>query len=61
MDICQLTGADIRKEPYGRIAQFYNRSKAKKGSSKAIVVPSAKMLRIIYSVLKNRSPYIEWE
>jgi len=55
--LTQVTWANIRKDPYGRIAQFYNRLKAKKGSSKAIVAASAKMLRIIYSVLKNGSPY----
>jgi transposase len=53
----QIKWANIRKEPNGTVGNFYSKLKKKKGSSKAIVVASAKMLRIIYWVLKEHRPY----
>jgi len=44
--LTQVTWANVRKEPKGT-----------KGSAKAIVATSAKMLRIIYWVLKEHRPY----
>jgi Transposase and inactivated derivatives len=53
----QIKWANIRKEPNGTVGNFYSKLKKKKGSSKAIVAASAKMLRIIYWVLKEHRPY----
>ncbi|MGC9211669.1 MAG: IS110 family transposase, partial [Nitrososphaeria archaeon] len=55
--LTQVTWANIRNEPEGKVSKFYNKLKAKKGSQKAITAATAKMLRIIYSVLKNKKPY----
>jgi len=55
--LTQVTWANIRKEPNGTVGNFYSKLKKKKGSAKAIVAASAKMLRIIYWVLKEHRPY----
>jgi hypothetical protein len=47
----QIKWANIRKEPNGTVGNFYSKLKKKKGSSKA------KILRIIYCVLKEHKPY----
>jgi len=47
--------ANIRKEPNGTVGNFYSKLKKKKGSAKAS--SKAKMLRIIYCVLKEHRPY----
>ncbi|MFP3132526.1 MAG: hypothetical protein RXR19_00200 [Nitrososphaeria archaeon] len=47
----QIKWANIRKEPNGTVGNFYSKLKKKKGRSKA------KMLRIIYWVLKEHRPY----
>ncbi|MGC8613892.1 MAG: transposase [Conexivisphaera sp.] len=61
----QVTRANIRGEPDGTIARFYGklRREREKGPQKAIVAASAKMLRIIYWVLRERRPYVpgEWQ
>lgn len=49
--LVQCTLIAIRYSPYLR--SFYNRIKAKKGSGKAIIATSKKMLGIIYNTLKN--------
>lgn len=49
--LVQCTLIAIRYSPYLR--SFYNRLKAKKGSGKAIIATSKKMLTIIYNTLKN--------
>src|SRR5712691_7524714 len=53
----QCVRANIRAEPDGTLASFYNRLLRKKGGAKAIVAASAKLLRIVYCVLKERRPY----
>ncbi|MGC8924364.1 MAG: IS110 family transposase [Candidatus Micrarchaeia archaeon] len=53
----QCTWVHIRSEPDGNIATFYRRLSKKKGNAKAIVAASAKLLKIIYWVLKDRRPY----
>ena len=53
--LTQVTGANIRKEPNGTVGNFYSKLKKKKGSAKAS--SKAKMLRIIYWVLKEHRPY----
>jgi transposase len=53
----QCVRANIRAEPDGTVALFYNRLVKKKGSPKSAVAASAKMLRIVYWVLKERRPY----
>ncbi|MFP3130419.1 MAG: transposase [Nitrososphaeria archaeon] len=53
----QIKWANIRKEPNGTVGNFYSKLKKKKGSSKAIVATSAKLLRKIYWVLKEHRPY----
>jgi len=47
----------IRSEPDGNVATFYRRLSKKKGNAKAIVAASAKLLKIVYWVLKERRPY----
>jgi transposase len=49
--LVQCTLIAIRYSPYLR--GFYSRLKAKKGSGKAIIATSRKMLTIIYNTLKN--------
>ncbi len=41
----QIKWANIRKEPNGTVGNFYSKLKKKKGSSKAMVAASAKLLR----------------
>ena len=49
--LVQCTFVAIRYSPYLRA--FYDRLKAKKGSGKAIIATSRKLLGIIYNTLKN--------
>ena len=49
--LVQSTFVAIRYSPYLRA--FYDKLKAKKGSGKAIIATSRKMLGIIYNTLKN--------
>ncbi|MDG6909213.1 MAG: IS110 family transposase [Nitrososphaerota archaeon] len=53
----QCTRVHIRFEPDGTVAQFYARIARKKGDQKAIVAASAKLLKIVYWVLKERRAY----
>jgi transposase len=53
----QCTWVHIRNEPEGSIAAFYERLRRKKGHSKASVAASAKLLKIVYWVLKEKRPY----
>ena len=53
----QCTRVHIRTEPDGTVANFYNRLRRKKGDAKAIVAASAKLLKIIYWVLKEKRVY----
>lgn len=53
----QCTRAHMRAEPDGTVAQFYARLARKKGDQKAIVAASAKLLKIVYWVLKGRRAY----
>ena len=59
--LTQVTWTNVRKEPNGTVGNFYYKLKKKKGnakaSSKAIVAESAKLLRIVYWVLKEHRPY----
>ena len=49
--LVQCTLVAIKYSPYLR--SFYERIKAKKGSGKAIIATSKKLLGIIYNTLKN--------
>jgi transposase len=53
----QCTWVHIRNEPEGNIAMFYERLRRKKGHSKANVAASAKLLKVVYWVLKEKRPY----
>ena len=53
----QCTWVHIRNEPEGSIALFYERLRKKKGHSKANVAASAKLLKVVYWVLKEKRPY----
>jgi transposase len=53
----QCTRIHMRAEPDGTIAQFYARIARKKGDQKAIVAASAKLLKIVYWVLKEKRAY----
>ena len=47
----------IRHEPESDIASFYNRLRRKKGDAKAITAASAKLLKVVYWVLKDKREY----
>lgn len=53
----QCAWSNIRSVPEGNLALFYFRLRRKKGSGKAVTATSAKLLRIIYQMLKNREQY----
>jgi transposase len=53
----QCTWVHIRSEPDGNVATFYRWLSKKKGNAKAVVAASAKLLKIVYWVLKERRPY----
>ena len=53
----QCTRVHIRFEPDGTVAQFYERIRRKKGDQKAIVAASAKLLKIVFWILKERRAY----
>ena len=47
----------MREEPEGTVANFYARIARKKGDQKAIVAASAKLLKVVFWVLKEKRPY----
>jgi transposase len=53
----QCTWVHVRNEPGGSIALFYERLRRKKGHSKASVTASAKLLKVVFWVLKEKRPY----
>lgn len=53
----QCARIHIKTEPDGTVALFYDRLARKKGGSKAIVAASAKLLKIVFWILKERRPY----
>ncbi len=53
----QCAWSNVRTVPEGNLAMFYTRLARKKGSRKAITATSAKLLRIIYQMLKAKQPY----
>jgi transposase len=53
----QCTRAHMRMEPDGTVANFYARIARKKGDQKAVVAASAKLLKIVFWVLKEKRPY----
>ena len=53
----QCVRANLRSEPDGALARFYARLARKKGDAKAVVATSAKMLRVIYWMLREKQPY----
>jgi transposase len=53
----QCTRVHMRMEPDGTVANFYNRIARKKGDQKAIVAASAKLLKIVFWVLKEKRAY----
>jgi transposase len=53
----QCTRAHIKADPDGTVAIFYTRLRKKKGDHRAIVAASAKLLKIVYWVLKERRGY----
>ena len=53
----QCTRVHMRTEPDGTVAQFYARIARKKGDQKAIVAASAKLLKIVFWVLKEKRAY----
>ena len=55
--LVEATHSHIRYAPYSKLSQFYQRVKAKKGTSKAAVATASKMLRIMYQMLKNGSEF----
>ena len=55
--LVEAAHSHIRYAPYSKLSQFYQRVKAKKGTSKAAVATASKMLRIMYQMLKNGSEF----
>jgi len=53
----QCTWVHVRSEPEGGVASFYRRLSGKKGHAKAMVAASAKLLKIVYWVLREKRPY----
>ena len=53
----QCARAHMRAEPDGTVAAFYARIRRKKGDQKAIVAASAKLLKIVFWVLKEKRAY----
>jgi transposase len=53
----QCVRIHIKTEPDGTVAAFYEKLARKKGDQKAIVAASAKLLKIVYWVLKERRSY----
>jgi transposase len=53
----QCTRVHMREEPDGTVAAFYQRLARKKGDQKAIVAASAKLLKIVYWILKEKRAY----
>jgi transposase len=53
----QCTRAHMRVEPDSTVANFYARIARKKGNQKAIVAASAKLLKIVFWVLKEKRAY----
>jgi transposase len=53
----QCTRVHMRAEPNGTVANFYARIARKKGDQKAIVAASAKLLKIVFWVLKEKRAY----
>jgi transposase len=53
----QCARAHMRAQPAGTVATFYARIKRKKGDQKAIVAASAKLLKVVYWVLKEKRTY----
>jgi len=53
----QCTRAHIKADPDGTVAIFCTRLRKKKGDHKAIVAASAKLLKTVYWVLKERRGY----
>jgi transposase len=55
--LTECTQSHIRTEPDSNVTRFYNRLVKKKGKAKATVAASAKLLKIIYWVMKEKRPY----
>jgi transposase len=53
----QCVRAHVRSEPEGSVAEFYERLRKRKGHAKAVVAASAKLLKIVYWVLREKRPY----
>jgi transposase len=53
----QCTWVHVKNEPEGNVARFYERLRRKKGHSKAMVAASAKLLKIVYWVLREKRSY----
>jgi transposase len=53
----QCTRVHMRTEPDGTVALFHARIARKKGDQKAIVAASAKLLKIVFWVLKEKRAY----
>jgi transposase len=53
----QCARMHMRMEPNGTVATFYARLARKKGGSKAIVAAPAKLLKVVFWVMKERRPY----
>jgi transposase len=53
----QCTRIHIKTEPDGTVASFYQMLARKKGDHKAIVAASAKLLKVVFWVLKERREY----
>ena len=53
----QRTWVHIRNEPEGSVALSYEHLRRKKGHEKASVAASAKLLKVVYWLLREKRPY----
>ncbi len=53
----ECVGSHIRTQPDSNITKFYYRLAKKKGSAKATVAASSKMLKIVYWIMKEKREY----
>jgi transposase len=55
--LTECTHSHIRTEPDSSITRFHKRLLRKKGKAKATVAASAKLLKVVYWVMKEKRPY----
>ena len=55
--LVEAAHSHVRFAPGSKLSQFYKRISAKRGTSKAAVATAAKMVRVMYQMLKHGSEF----